>query len=148
MSSRNLFASMLMACLAAIGLGGFAPVAHAASAGQSFQKPGEGIRNNVIEIRYRGRGPRMYLPIGPSYLYYDYPYYYSRGYYPTHIGPHYIYYGYPYSYDYGRGYPHPGDAGAPYSAKERCARRFKSFEWDTGRYTTYGGDERLCPYLR
>jgi hypothetical protein len=30
-------------------------------------------------------------PIGPSYIYYDYPYYYSRGHYPTHIGG-YVYY--------------------------------------------------------
>ena len=31
---------------------------------------------------------------------------------------------------------------------EKCAERFRSFEWDTGMYTTYGGDRRLCPYLR
>jgi hypothetical protein len=37
------------------------------------------------------------MPIAPSYIYFDYPYYYSRGYYPTHIGPGHIYYGYPYS---------------------------------------------------
>ena len=40
----------------------------------------------MIEIKHRGRGPRIYLPIVP-YIAYDYPYYYSRGYYPTHIGP-------------------------------------------------------------
>jgi hypothetical protein len=34
------------------------------------------------------------------------------------------------------------------SAMERCDRRFRSFEWDTGLYTTFGGDKRLCPYLR
>ena len=39
---------------------------------------------------------RGFIPIAPSYLYYDYPYYYSRGYYPTHIGPGFIYYGHPY----------------------------------------------------
>ena len=49
----------------------------------------------MIEIKRRGRGPRIHLPIGPSYVYYDYPYYYSRGYYPTHIGG-YVYY--PYNY--------------------------------------------------
>lgn len=32
--------------------------------------------------------------------------------------------------------------------RERCARNFRSFEWDTGRYTTYAGERRLCPYLR
>jgi hypothetical protein len=34
------------------------------------------------------------------------------------------------------------------SAMQRCDDRFRSFEWDTGRYTTYGGDSVLCPYLR
>lgn len=46
-----------------------------------------------------------------------------------------------YGYDEG-----PSYAGS--SAMRRCAARFRSFEWDTGRYTTYGGDRRLCPYLR
>jgi hypothetical protein len=42
---------------------------------------------------------------------------------------------------YGYGY----DGGDP---REACAQQFRSFEWDTGRYTTYGGDRVLCPYLR
>ena len=92
MSSRNLFASILMAYLLTVGLGG------ATSAGQSFLKPGESARNNVIEIKNCGRGPWPNLPIAPSYLAYDWPYYYNRGHYPTHIGPGYVYYGYPYSY--------------------------------------------------
>src|SRR5678815_4592000 len=92
MSSRNLFASILMACLLTVGLGG------ATSAGQSFLKPGESARNNVIEIKHRGRGPWPNLPIAPSYLAYDWPYYYNRGHYPLHIGPGYVYYGYPYYY--------------------------------------------------
>ena len=92
MSSRNLFASILLACLLTVGLGG------ATSAGQSFLKPGKSPRNNVIEIKNRGRGPWPNLPIAPSYLAYDWPYYYNRGHYPTHIGPGYVYYGYPYSY--------------------------------------------------
>ena len=92
MSSRNLFASILMACLLTVGLGG------ATSAGQSFLKPGESARNNVIEIKHRRRGPWPNLPIAPSYQAYDWPYYFSRGHYPTHIGPGYVYYGYPYYY--------------------------------------------------
>jgi BA14K-like protein len=28
-----------------------------------------------------------------------------------------------------------------------CAQNFRSFEWRTGMYTTYGGERRLCPYL-
>lgn len=93
MTSRNLFA-MLMACSLTVGLGGLGAVADAASAGQVLVKHGESASNNVVAIKYRGRGPRFYLPIAPSYLAYDYPYYYSRGHYPTHIGPGYIYYGY------------------------------------------------------
>ena len=41
MSNRNLFASILMACLLAVGFLGIAPVANAASAGKSFRKPGK-----------------------------------------------------------------------------------------------------------
>jgi hypothetical protein len=29
-----------------------------------------------------------------------------------------------------------------------CAQNFRSFEWNTGLYTTYTGEKRLCPYLR
>ena len=98
MSSRNLFATVLMACLLAVGCLGIAPVANAASAGQSILKPGESSKS-VIKVRRRGHGPRFYPPpIAPSYLYYDYPYYYARGYYPTHIGPGFLYFGYPYHY--------------------------------------------------
>lgn len=32
--------------------------------------------------------------------------------------------------------------------RELCAQNFRSFEWNTGLYTTYGGDKRVCPYLR
>jgi hypothetical protein len=77
-----------------VGLGGLVAVANAASAGQPVIKLGESARN-VIEIKYRARrGPLFYLPIAPSSLAYDYPYYYSRGHYPTHIRPGYVYYGY------------------------------------------------------
>jgi BA14K-like protein len=31
--------------------------------------------------------------------------------------------------------------------RELCARNFRSFEWDTGMYTTYAGERRVCPYL-
>lgn len=33
-------------------------------------------------------------------------------------------------------------------AMHRCAERFRSFSWERGTYVTYGGEERLCPYLR
>jgi hypothetical protein len=51
----------------------------------------------VIEIKHRGRGAWIYLPIVP-YIAYDYPYYDSRGYFPKHIGPGYVYFGSPYRY--------------------------------------------------
>lgn len=46
---------------------------------------------------------RRYLPIAPSYSAYDYPYYFARGYYPTHIAPGYMYYARPYGF-YGSPY--------------------------------------------
>lgn len=29
-----------------------------------------------------------------------------------------------------------------------CAQNFRSFEWNSGLYTTYSGEKRLCPYLQ
>jgi hypothetical protein len=103
-NSRSPFASILMACSLAVGFLGIAPVANAASADRSFVKPGERVMNNAIELKRRVRGRRIHLPIGPSYIYYDYPYYYSRGYYPTHIRG-YTYYPY---YYYRSQYPRHG----------------------------------------
>jgi hypothetical protein len=101
MSSRNLLAFTLAGLLAA-GIIGIAPVANATAASQAFLKHGERA-SDLVEIKHRGRGQPLYLPIGPNYLAYDYPYYYRRGFYPTHIGPGYVYYGHPYSY-YRTGY--------------------------------------------
>ena len=42
-------------------------------------------------------------------------------------------------------YAPTGYAGDP---RNLCAQNFRSFEWNTGLYTTYGGDKRVCPYLR
>jgi hypothetical protein len=103
MCNRNLFASIPMACLLAVGFVGLAPVAKAESGRESLRKPGKSAKNVVIEIKRRARGPRIPLPIGPGYVYYDYPYYYSRGYYPTHIGG-YVYYPYSYYRSYYRGH--------------------------------------------
>jgi hypothetical protein len=110
MSSRHLFASILVASLLAGGFLDIASVANAGAAKPAFLDRGKHLRNHLNQIKYRARNPRIYLPIAPSYRYYDYPYYYSRGYYPTHIGPGFIYYGYPYSYytsRYHRGYARP-----------------------------------------
>jgi hypothetical protein len=100
MSNRNSSASVPMACLLAVGFLAIAPLANDASAGKTYRKSGESGRNYVLESNRRGRAPVIRLPIGPSYTYYDYPYYYSRGHYPTHI-VHYVYYP---SYYYGRGF--------------------------------------------
>lgn len=143
MSSRNLFAPILMCFSIAVGVAGFAPLASAASAGKLLANSGESATNNVIEITRRGRGPIIELPIGPSYRYYDYPYYFSRGYYPTHIG-NYVYY--PDGYSRRSDYTEYSDDSN--SARERCDQRFRSFEWETGLYTTYSGYKKLCPYLR
>lgn len=113
MSSWNLFASLPMACLLAAGFLGIAPVANAASAVPSLLKPGESAKNNVIEIRRRGRGPRIHLPLGPGYIYYDYPYSYSRGYYPAHIGGYVYYPNSSHSY-------HPGYGGRCSNWHRRC----------------------------
>jgi hypothetical protein len=94
MNSQNLFASILMACLLAVGFLGIAPLANAESVGP---KPGKIARNNIIESKRCGRGVRIHLPRGPGSIYYDYAYYYSRGHYPTHIGG-YVYYPYSSSY--------------------------------------------------
>ena len=97
MRCRKSFVSIVSACLLAAAFLGITPVTNAAPAGSLFPPSGKGLANNVIEINDRGRVPRTYVPIAPSYRYYDYPYYYSRGYYPIHIRPGFIYYGYPYA---------------------------------------------------
>lgn len=48
------------------------------------------------------------------------------------------------SYDGPYYYP-SGYGGDPRAV---CAQNFRSFEWNTGMYTTYSGDRRVCPYLR
>lgn len=91
MSSRTTFASLLTACLLAVGFLGLASASDAASAGQAVKKSRETARNYVLETKRRRRGPQIPQPRGPAYIYYDYPYYYSRGHYPTHI-VRYVYY--------------------------------------------------------
>ncbi len=49
-----------------------------------------------------------------------------------------------YAYDGPYYYP-AGYTGDP---RKICADHFRSFEWRSGYYTTYGGERRLCPYLR
>lgn len=125
MRHRGLFASILMACMLAVGFFDLVPAANAASAGPAVLNRGKHFSSGVVEIKHRGRrGPRFYLPIAPSYRYYDYPYYYSRGHYPFHIRPGFIYYGYPYSYYTRR--VHRGYDGACAYWHRRClAKRYR-----------------------
>ena len=49
------------------------------------------------------------------------------------------------TYAYDGPYYYPSDyRGDP---RTICARHFRSFEWDTGLYTAYSGEKRMCPYL-
>lgn len=81
------FATALLICLSVAGAISLAPMAQADS-DRRFYKSGRSYALEGRRVRQRVRIP---LPIGPSYIFYDYPYYYSRGYYPTHIGG-YVYY--------------------------------------------------------
>lgn len=56
--------------------------------------------------------------------------------------------GYRYYDDYEYDGPYYAPSGYSGDPRVLCAENFRSFEWHTGLYTTYGGDKRLCPYLR
>lgn len=98
MTTRILMLVVLTVLVPAIDLHAQASRANAAPAALHLADLDRNVTDGVIEIRMRGRGKRLYLPIAPSYRYYDYPYYARRGHYPKHIGPGFVYYGYPYSY--------------------------------------------------
>ena len=49
------------------------------------------------------------------------------------------------TYAYDGPYYYPAEyRGDP---RKICADHFRSFEWRTGLYTTYGGERKTCPYL-
>jgi hypothetical protein len=50
--------------------------------------------------------------------------------------------------DYAYDGPYYRPAGYGGDPRVLCAENFRSFEWRTGLFTTYGGEKRLCPYLR
>lgn len=87
-------ASILAACVTAFTIAAL-PTFDAAMAGKRSNKARYQERSYILEGPHRGYrrsgSQRIYLPVGPAYVYYDYPYYYSRGHYPTHIGG-YVYY--------------------------------------------------------
>ena len=97
MSSRNLFASVLAACLLAAGVLGTTPAAATDVDGPRYVKPGKIVKGDVPKARRYIRdntGMRIHLPVGPASVYCEYPYLYSRGHYPTHIGGYVYYPGY------------------------------------------------------
>ena len=96
MSSREFLALVQMALLAVCFFD--APMATATSTDKSVRKISKGARSYVLEPNRRGPSVKIHLPLGPSHVYYDYPYYYSRGYYPTHVG------GYTYYPSYSRNF--------------------------------------------
>lgn len=50
--------------------------------------------------------------------------------------------------DYAYDGPYEAPANFAGDPRELCAQRFRSFEWNTGLYTAYSGERRVCPYLR
>lgn len=114
-----------------------AVLAQSAQSGLTQVQWGWGYRRYPYYRRGWGWGPGAWLGLGagvvigsiianeayrprPGYYYDDYAY----------EGPYY--------------YP-SGYSGDP---RAICAQNFRSFEWNTGLYTTYGGEKRLCPYLK
>jgi hypothetical protein len=108
--------------------------------------------SDVIDVRWRRhgwRGNNAWIALGAAGLgaaiasgAYSRPY------------PHYGYYGHDYGYaPYGYGYATPpayaysGPGVDVGDAWDRCRAQFRSLRAD-GTYTTYGGEQRLCPYLR
>jgi hypothetical protein len=50
--------------------------------------------------------------------------------------------------DYAYDGPYYRPAGYGGDPRVLCAENFRSYEWKTGLYTTYGGEKKLCPYLQ
>ena len=122
MNSRSSIASLLTACGLASALLALAPAANTASADQSVRTSRDGAREYVLarehRVRRRARAPTIPQPRGPAYIYYDYPYYYARGHYPTHI-VRYLYYPPPY---YSRS-PYPRYSRRCSKAHGTCGRK-------------------------
>ena len=98
--------------------------------------------NSVVPVEWRGRGGGPGFGLGALFglgagvvvgsIIADQAYRPRRGHYYDEVaydGPYYF----------------PADyRGDP---REICAQYFRSFDWRTGLYTTYGGERRRCPYL-
>jgi hypothetical protein len=137
------------AATAAIALAAAAPLPVQAAA--VHLTPGFGsldAKSDVVDVRWRRHGhwggSNAWLALGAFGLgtaigsgAFGYPAYgYGYGYAP----------GYAYAPSYGYVAP-PAYAYSGGDAWDRCRAQFKSLRAD-GTYTTYGGEQRLCPYLR
>lgn len=138
MSMSKLLAAGVVAIACASAPSQAAPATQAAPA---LAKAAAGAADDATQIRYRGRGRGGWgrgvgIGLGLGILggivaaeayrprtgrYYDDEDYDGPYYYPS------------------------GHTGDP---RNVCAQNFRSFEWNTGLYTTYSGEKRLCPYLR
>ena len=137
--------SLAAAALLVAGL--FGTQAQAAPVSADAALSAQAAPTSVEQVQYRGRYWGGYGWRGRGYGYAPYigagiiagaiiadrAYLPRRGYYYD-------------TYAYEGPYYYPADyRGDP---RDICARHFKSFEWQSGYYTTYGGERRLCPYLR
>lgn len=134
-----------LASLVAVMLSLSTLTAQAAPVALATQPAGVSADSGVTQVQYRRwggsrwggwRGPGIGLGIGAGLIagaiIADRAYAPRRSYYYD-------------TYAYDGPYYYPSDyRGDP---RTICARYFRSFEWRTGMYTTYGGERRLCPYL-
>jgi BA14K-like protein len=117
----------------------FAPLGAAAAVGRAAPAASAARGTGLAQVQYRrhggfGRGLGVGLGIGVlGAIIANEAYRPRAGYYYD-------------DYAYDGPYEEPADfAGDP---RNLCAQRFRSFEWNTGLYTAYSGEKRVCPYLR
>lgn len=144
-SNRITRISSVMLSVLVIGSLSAAPATDAAPPDKKHRGTLEVVGKGPIAFKRIKPGQYVYPSLVP-YIAYDYPYYYSRGFYPKHIGPGYIYKLHSASKKHS-----PEKKRHKLGSRadlDRCSRRFRSFERKTGLYTTYGGEKKRCPYLR
>lgn len=130
MNKRQIIYSVAVGGFLTLGIGWAVTPAHAISAAGAIAQDARGAGDTLVDAgrrrrRIARRGSRAIFPIAPTYQAYDYPYYYSRGFYPRHIGPGYVYFGQPYN-DTRRRYAALRDGCV--GSRRRCAwrRRYRA----------------------
>lgn len=81
---RSRGTSMALALLIAVGLASLPAPVNASDRPKTVKASSKKSQASRV-ARYRPRGPLWIDTGSPSILYYDFPYYYRRGFYPTHI---------------------------------------------------------------